>query len=147
MRIPEFHVDVKSFGPSVHWEDEERRYHFWLDDAGKPKGNTLHSNLKVKPEKYGDSGHRKMSLTAQRWWPVVSAMLEKIAADDLVAKARAREEASERTREAARIKKLNDEALAGLARALVLLPADVDQMIRDLPEAVRLQFVFSIQQS
>lgn len=147
MRTPDFEVDAKSFGPSVHWEDADRRYHFWLDDAGNPRGDTLHSNLKVRPKKFGDHGHSKMSLSAKRWAPVVSAIIEKIKADDLVAKARARAEYQERAQEADRIKKLNDDALACLDRAATVLPDEASNMIRGLPEHMRLRFVNMIQSS
>lgn len=141
MKTPDFEVTQHGMGVAVGWEDAERRYHFWLDEtSGLPQGDTLHSNLKVKPEKYGDHGHRKMSLAAKRWEPIVAAMIEKIRASGLVAKAREKAEAKKQADAAERVREANVRHLARLESALRHLPAAERNMIRVLPEATKIAF-------
>lgn len=144
MRTPEFEVDAKGYGLSVHWEDAERRYHFWLNGDGTLKGDVLHSNLKIKPQKYGDHGHRKMSLAAKRWAPIVEEMMRQIAEDDLIARAIERAETEENNAKAEAARVAREAALARLHRASLHLPEVVRDTLRGLPEDVRFAFVSSL---
>jgi hypothetical protein len=144
-KLPNFKVEAhSSFGPSVGWEDSERRYHFWLGKDGLPSGDTLHSNLIIKPEKYGDSGHRKMSLSAKRWAPVIAGIMEKIKAEDLIAKAEQHAEDAAQEREAKRIADIHSKNVARLHRALKTLPTPIADAMLAMSDEIKVAFVFAL---
>lgn len=153
MRMPEITVEVHGAHrglvagrPCVSWSDRERRYHIWLKDDGAPQDDTIHSNPRVEnPNKrWGRTEHRSLSLSAKRWAPMVSAIVDKIKADDLIAKAREAALAKQDAADAERIRAANEKTLARLDRAALHLPEALCDMIRSLPEAVRLEFVASL---
>jgi hypothetical protein len=141
-KLPEFRVDaVLHATVSVHWQDASRRYHVWINDAGGLCDETLHSNPIDPP---GIGQHRALDATSKKWAPLVEAILARVKADDLVAKARAAAKEKAQREAEDRQRATNEKRLARLAAACAHLPLEIDNAIAALPESDRLAFVVSL---
>jgi hypothetical protein len=144
----DFHVDFwpANKRPAVAWTDAERRYHFWLNNDGTPHDDVLHSNPITASKAYGADEHRSLSLSAKKWAPLISAMLEKIARENLVADARVRYEDSDKAKEDKRVAEYHSSLLAALDRAATHLPVSMQDAIAGLPKKTRVAFMIEATQ-
>lgn len=90
--LPEFTVDTTGGAMiAVHWSDDVARYHMWLDHKTNftTGQGVVYKNppLGVERGSPADFSTRRLDATSKTWAPVVAAMLEKINAEQMVAKA------------------------------------------------------------
>lgn len=146
MKLPDFSVDVRYGGrPSVHWQDADRRYHFWLDARGRPADDVLHSNPIVPSKTYGRGEHRALKQSTKKWSDIVAAIVQKIEAEGMVAAAVAAEAERQKTDAEKRQHEIDMDRLRRLTVALAKLPKDVRTAVEMLPPQVRTSFVFDIE--
>lgn len=145
MKIPGFTVCAEYGSASVHWQDETRKYHFWLRDDGTPSDDVLHSNPIVPSKQYGVNEHRSLDMTAKRWAPLIAAIMAKIAADDLLNKARAAHHAKLKADAEERQRAIDADRLKRLSVAVRHLPPTLNLSIEALPDDVRARFVAALE--
>jgi hypothetical protein len=146
-KLPEFTVDADPVlvNVLVKWQDAARRYHVWINDAGELRDETLHSNPIVPSKRYRLNEHRALDATSKKWAPLVEAILARVKADDLVAKARAASKEKAQREAEDRQRAINESRLANLAAACVHFPNEITAAIAALPESDRLAFVVSLE--
>jgi hypothetical protein len=145
MQTPDFTVKGHGYNRvAVGWQDATRRYHFWISGDGQPHDDVIHSNPIEKPKGTRIDPHRALSKKAKKWAPLVDAIMAKVRADNLAARACEAAEAKEIADRDARLRKAHQDELARLDGALAHLPANAATTIRSLPEAVRLAFLAAL---
>jgi len=148
--IPDFSVQVNTpcSDPYVEWRDGDRKYHFWMNRDGSRNSDFLHSNLiepRVDGPRRGRDGHRGLDATAKKWAPLIAAIMDKVASEDLVAKAYQRAESKDAAAAAARDAEIRAKRLARLARAAAALPAPIAEHLGNLPDDAKAEFVRALE--
>lgn len=146
IKIPDFEVDFTSpySDASVHWEDKTRRYHFWLTKDGERADDTIHSNPREPQPRSSRDTHRALKATAKKWAPIVDAIMEKIATDDLITKARATAEAKQAAECDARKAAQRDALLSRFVKGQQTLPSNIAEHLGGLSADQQVEFVKAV---
>jgi hypothetical protein len=144
--LPDFIVETygHTSNPAVSWTQGDRRYHFWLDRDGVPHG-AMHSNPVVRNPNARRDEHRALNLRAKKWAPLIAAIMAKVRAENLVAKAHAAEAAQVALADQKRAAENATRMLTLFDRAASTVPDKAREALAYLSDTQKIAFVTEIE--